>query len=234
MHARAPVAADAEVLQRLRAVAAGLDLRAHGLDLAAYADCGRDPAEPLVGLGPAGAPVCFFGRDPGREELRLGEPFVGAAGKLLRQGLQRAAGVAESGDLAELLRAGAPFFWLNIVPYKPLGNDVWPARVRNAFRPAVLHALLARWQGEAVVALGQHAFEWFAVGQPAPVRAALQARWQQVLDPQARPVEVPLEAEGRSRVLRVQPLPHPSPRNVKGRQAFPALLDAALARLRAG
>lgn len=222
---------DEHLLARFRALAATLDLPRNGLDEAAYTAAGGDPLEPLVGFGPRDAPACFFGRDPGMEELRLRQPFVGEAGRLLRRGLLAHAGDAPAdGGLPELLRAGERFFWLNIVPYKPRGNDVWNARVRHAFRPLVLHCLLARWNGAAVVTLGEHAFRWFAHGQPREVRDAFDARWARVLEP-GPGVPVRLAADGRERLLQVHPLPHPSPRNVKGRAAFPALLQACLERL---
>jgi uracil-DNA glycosylase len=219
---------DEPLLARFRALAATLDLPGHGLDEAAYASARVDPLQPLVGLGPRDAPLCFFGRDPGMEELRLRQPFVGEAGRLLRRGLLAHAG-AEAADAAlpELLRAGERFFWLNIVPYKPRGNDVWNARVRHAFRPLVLACLLERWDGAHVVTLGEHAFRWFAHGQPREVKEAFDARWARVLAP-GPGVTVRLAADGRERLLQVHPLPHPSPRNVKGRAAFPALLQACL------
>lgn len=222
---------DRLLLARLRTLAESLAPLQEGLDRAAYAEADLDPLEPVVGFGPADAPVCFFGRDPGREELRQRRPFVGDAGRLLRRGLLPPAERAHASD-ADLLRAGERFFWLNIVPYKPRGNAVWPARVRQAFRPLVLQVLLTRWNGEVVVTLGQHAFEWFALGQPAQVRQQFRERWARVLDPaaDAQPVRVSLQEH--ERLLRVYPLPHPSPANVIGRRAFPALLDACLERIR--
>jgi uracil-DNA glycosylase len=221
---------DPALLARFRALARTLAPLRDGLDREAYAAAGLDPLEPVIGLGPADAPLCFFGRDPGRNELQLRQPFVGDAGRLLRRGLLPPTARDTASD-DELLAAGAPFFWLNIVPYKPRGNALWPASVRQAFRPLVLHCLLARWQGDVVVTLGQHAFEWFAGGQPPGVRQQLRERWARVLDAKAGTVQVRLEAEGHARVLRIHPLPHPSPANVIGRRAFPDLLQACLAKL---
>jgi uracil-DNA glycosylase len=229
---RAPGAArgDAQWPARFRALAATVPALQAGLDRDAYAGAQLDALEPVIGFGPVDAPVCFFGRDPGREELRLRQPFVGDAGRLLRRGLLPSQERTDASD-EDLLRAGERFFWLNIVPYKPRGNAVWPAAVRNAFRPLVLECLLARWQGDVVVTLGQHAFEWFAAGQRPEVRQAFQARWARVLEPDVAPVSVRLKSADAERVLRVYPLPHPSPANVIGRRAFPALLDANLREL---
>ena len=219
-------------LARFRALAASLPAVAQGLDRAAYEAAHLDPLEPVIGFGPANAPVCFFGRDPGREELRLRQPFVGDAGKLLRRGLLPREERASASD-EDLLRAGEPFFWMNIVPYKPLGNAVWPAKVRHAFHPLVAQCLLARWHGNAVVTLGEHAFHWFAHGQPTQVREQFRARWARVLEAGVDPIVVQLAAGDRARHLPVFPLPHPSPANVIGRRAFPALLAACLEKLAA-
>lgn len=222
---------DQPLLARFRALAATLPALQAGLDREAYAAAQLDPLEPVIGLGPADAPVCFFGRDPGRNELALRQPFVGDAGKLLRRGLLPPEQRAQASD-ADLLQAGERFFWLNIVPYKPRGNAVWPASVRNAFRPLVLQCLLERWHGDAVVTLGQHAFEWFAVGQSTEVRAQFRQRWARVLEGSVGPVSVQLASGAHERVLRVYPLPHPSPANVIGRRAFPGLLEGCLRELR--
>lgn len=221
---------DQPLLARFRALAATLPALQAGLDREAYAAAQLDPLEPVIGLGPTDAPVCLFGRDPGRNELAMRQPFVGDAGKLLRRGLLPPEQRAHASD-EDLLRAGERFFWLNIVPYKPRGNAVWPASVRNAFRPLVLRCLLARWQGDAVVTLGQHAFEWFAVGQSMEVRAQFRQRWARVLEAGVTPVSVRLVSDQAERVMCVYPLPHPSPANVVGRRAFPELLEATLREL---
>lgn len=218
---------DPQLLARFRALAAMLPALQQGLDRDAYAAARLDPLEPVIGFGPRDAPVCFFGRDPGREELRLRQPFVGDAGRLLRRGLLAPPRRADADD-DDLLRAGERFFWLNIVPYKPRGNAVWPASVRHAFRPLVLECLLARWRGDAVVTLGEHAFHWFALGQSAQVREQFRARWARVLEAGVAPVRVRLASAAGERVLGVYPLPHPSPANVVGRRVFPGLLEGCL------
>ena len=62
-----------------------------GIDEEVYARFGKDPLEPIVGLGAADARVGFFGRDPGRDEVQHGEPFIGAGGQLVRKALYEAA-----------------------------------------------------------------------------------------------------------------------------------------------
>lgn len=70
-------------LAKLRAAARGC----HGCDLYRYA------TQTVFGAGRAHAPLFFVGEQPGDQEDRAGEPFVGPAGKLLRTALD-AAGIA--------------------------------------------------------------------------------------------------------------------------------------------
>jgi len=214
---------DAEQLAVFRRLAAGLDR----LDLAAYAAAGSDPLMPILGLGPADAPLCFFGRDPGGDEVRLGQPFVGSSGQLLRAGLHRhlAPDVPYSCD--EGLRVGAGFFWISTVPYKPLHNKVWAPAVRQRFQPPIRRILARQWRGGHVITLGNQAFEWFGIGLPGDEAAALRAFWRRE-DKYEASVAVTLRDEGEPRVLRLHPLPHPSPANARWRPHFHRLLKARL------
>lgn len=60
---------------------------------AQYCECQRCPLAAtrthfVFGIGPAQTPLLFLGEGPGAEEDRLGEPFVGKAGKLLNKMIQ--------------------------------------------------------------------------------------------------------------------------------------------------
>lgn len=153
-----------------------------GIDLPAYAALGRDWRVPVFGLGPADAPLCVFGRDPGRTEVAHQLPFVGRGGQLLRAGLhRRRLGLNDEADevpapsFDESVAAGASVFWLNTVPYKPVGNKTWPMAVKRRFQPLVAELLLHAWQGRTVIVLGREAFFWFGIDQPAQTIAALLA-----------------------------------------------------------
>ena len=63
---------------------------AMAIDMEAYERVDRDPMEPLIGGGSVTASVGFFGRDPGRDEVKHMEPLIGAAGQLVRAGVHRA------------------------------------------------------------------------------------------------------------------------------------------------
>ncbi len=216
-------------MQAFAALAADLE----GRDLACYAAAGRDPTEAILGEGPPDARLCLFGRDPGAEEVRQGRPFVGAAGRKLRDGLHRAlfGRPAESAD--ELLSAGERVFWANMVPFKPVGNKAWSPRVLRRFRPLVADLLLCGWRGRDVVTLGQGAFAWFGLGGAPEAAETLAAHWARP-DRFTTSCEVRFEAadlgsgEVHARVLRLHPLPHPSPANAVWAARFPALLAARL------
>jgi len=136
--------AEAEALAR-----GARDLAALRAAMAGYEHCDlRLGARNLVFAdGLAGARVMIMGEAPGREEDRLGLPFVGAAGQLLDRmfaaiGLTRAGASAQSG-----------LYISNILPWRPPGNrEPSPAELAM-FRPfALRHVELAA--PEFVVLMG--------------------------------------------------------------------------------
>ena len=85
----------------------------------------------------------IFGRDPGRTEIELNEPFIGKGGQLVRAGLYRAAEVGgELPDLDTSIEVGRRVFWANTVPYKPIGNKAWSVRVKRRFVPYIRDLLV--------------------------------------------------------------------------------------------
>ena len=70
----------------------------------------------VFGVGHAQAQVMVVGEAPGAEEDRLGEPFVGAAGKLL-DNMLRSVGLARSGD-----DPARTVFIANVIKCRPPGN----------------------------------------------------------------------------------------------------------------
>lgn len=187
------------------------------IDLAAYEAAGRDPLEPLLGGGDARAAVGFFGRDPGRDEVRHHAPLIGAGGRLVRDGVHRALFGCTAPDFSALYEMNRHAFFSNTVPYKPVGNKPWSAAVIDRFRPIIAEFLAEVWQGEHLVTLGNDAFLWFG--------EAAEAWWD-------RPdrYEASLTVSWPRRIT-LHPLPHPSPANATWHQRFPAMLDARLAAL---
>jgi DNA polymerase len=71
--------------------------------------CSR--TQTVFGVGNPNARLCFFGEAPGADEDRQGEPFVGRAGKLLTDIIQKGMGL-QRGDV----------YILNVLKCRPPGN----------------------------------------------------------------------------------------------------------------
>src|SRR2546427_6913394 len=112
-------------------------------------DCRRCPlgfsrTHAVPGVGPSAAGIRIVGEAPGKNEDLQGEPFVGAAGKLLDQ-LLRGIGLSR-GDV----------FITNILKCRPPGNrDPQPAEA-EACSP-YLEQQLRLIKPEVVLVLGRHA-----------------------------------------------------------------------------
>lgn len=205
-----------------------------GIDLAAYQELGRDWQEPVIGEGHPEAPLAFFGRDPGRDEVRHQQPFIGAAGQQVRGALYQHRYGEAMPDFEASLQIGEQYFWANTVPYKPLGNKAWSMAVKKRFQPLVADLLLNAWQGSEIITLGREAFFWFAINQPREVKARLEAFWARE-DRFSEHLALELcGQDGASRTIHLHPLPHPSPLNATWYKRFPGLLQARLQRLEVG
>ena len=119
-----------------------------GIDTEVYARYGKDPLEPILGLGDARAPVGFFGRDPGRDEVQHGEPFIGAGGQWVRRTLYQRLHGAPLPDFAASRAIGQGFYWANTVPYKPVGNKAWSTRIKQRFQPLIAELLVEHAEQE--------------------------------------------------------------------------------------
>lgn len=220
-----PLPADIE--KAMRREAAELER----LDREVYRQFDRDPLTPIVGLGPRRAKLAVFGRDPGRKEVEIGLPFVGAGGQKVREALYRHRHGRSLPDFEASLSVGEDLFWINTVPYKPLGNKAWPMAVKRRFQPLVAALLTRQWQSEQVITLGREAFFWFGIGQTKEVRDALEAFWSRDDRFSATHVtELTLDDGERKRFV-LAPLPHPSPLNQRWFKRFPELLAQRLTAL---
>jgi len=223
--------ASAKLDQAEREAFRALAARTDGIDVEVYQKFDKDPLEPIVGLGRVDAPIAFFGRDPGREEVRHGEPFIGAGGQLVRRVLYRHLHGEDMPDFEAGRALGHEFFWVNTVPYKPLGNRAWSMAVKRRFQPLMQQLLIDNWQGRDIVTLGREAFLWFGLAQEREVRQRLEAFWRRD-ERFTEYFEIELATEqGAARAFRLYPLPHPSPRNRTWFDRFPALLEARLQQL---
>ncbi|HTL11140.1 MAG TPA: uracil-DNA glycosylase family protein [Bdellovibrionota bacterium] len=204
-------AADAGAAKR----ATNGDARRDQIDREVYAAAGRPWHEPVLYGGDPSAEIGFFGRDPGREEVKRGEPLVGAGGKLVRAGIER----------AHLASA----FLTNTVPYKPEGNIAWSTAVKLSFRPLIQRLLVDVWQGHRLITLGNEAFHWFGLQGDRELIARMDQFWGRD-DRYTAEFEVVLQSpgSGRKKTITLLPLPHPSPLNAKWYRRFPELLDGRL------
>ena len=202
------------------------------IDLETYQRLGRDPSIPLIGGGSVGASIGFFGRDPGRDEVRHMEPLIGAAGQLVRAGVHRALHGTEPPDFAASQALASEVFFSNTVPYKPLGNKAWSMAVKRRFRAVIASYLVDHWRGRDLITLGNVAFHWFGIEGSREERARLRSFFEHE-DRYERSLEVNLESplSGGRRTLVLHPLPHPSPLNATWYKRFPALLDQRLVSL---
>lgn len=201
-----------------------------GIDEPAYLKCERDPLEPVIGLGDPDARICFFGRDPGADEVRHAMPFIGAGGQKVRATLYRYLYGADMPDFDASVAVGNHFFWANTVPYKPIGNKAWSMKVKRSCHHLMADVLLQNWHGSDIIVLGREAFFWFGIGKSREERAALEEFWQRD-DRYSAQTEIELSSHGLSRVFRLYPLPHPSPLNATWYKHFPDLLAQRLEQL---
>ena len=199
-----------EPIEKLRKIAAEL----HNLDVSCYRRHAQDSLKPVLGLGAASAPWCFFGRDPGEEEVRLQKPFIGDAGQRIRA-VMREFGLCDE-----------EVFWMNTVPYKPARNKAWSAATRRRCQPPLLQ-LLAQWQGSRVIAFGESAFRWFGMTS-STARAEINQFWTRP-DRYHAQLQVTLELpDSRPRTFTLYAVPHPSRLNARWASSFPDLLRLRL------
>ena len=204
------------------------------VDRAVYEKAGKDPMEPVLFAGSLEAPVCIFGRDLGKDEVAVGEPLVGAGGRLVRSGLYewRHGEPPKKSDRRVEAALGAALL-TNTVPYKPPGNKAYIERVKERFRPFVAELLVDHWKGDRVLSLGTEAFQWFAHYADPDEVASLWAgddRYEKA--ELACELTVEVGGKPRKKAIRLAPLPHPSPLNQRWYGRFPELISRRLAAVR--
>lgn len=112
-------------------------------------DCQRCPLARtrrniVFGVGNPDANVMFIGEAPGADEDRLGEPFVGAAGRRLDQWIER------------LGLRRADVYIANVLKCRPPGNrDPHPAEIDRC--SPFLHAQIRAVEPKVLIALGRFA-----------------------------------------------------------------------------
>jgi uracil-DNA glycosylase len=206
------------------------------VDAEVYQRSGRDPNVPILCAGTFEAPLCIVGRDLGKDEVRAGQPLIGAAGRSVRAGIIRARNQSRVADqdrppensvLADALEHA---LLTNLVPYKPGGNKAYSEDVRRRFRPFLERLLVDHWRGHQVITLGREAFEWFKPYSDLVVfqtDGRTETRFERVFA-----CKLPVHNQsglGREKTVLVYPLPHPSPLNRRWFSRFPSMLEERLA-----
>lgn len=106
----------------------------------------------VMSRGDPDAKIVFIGEAPGKNEDLQGQPFVGAAGKLLDEVLQ---GIGLKID---------DVYITNIVKYRPPNNRDPSASEKKAFWPFLVRELSVV-QPKIIATLGRHSMEYFLPGQ---------------------------------------------------------------------
>ncbi|MGK7943704.1 MAG: uracil-DNA glycosylase family protein [Microcystaceae cyanobacterium] len=199
------------------------------IDVPIYESAQKEPHQPILYAGNLESPVCFFGRDLGRDEVHAGQPLIGAAGKLVRGGFFQMMHQRNATSKEDLNSVCDRILLANTVPYKPPGNKAYTVKVKERFRPFVARLLVFYWQGNQLITLGTEAFKWFApYGRKGEVNDFFkrEERFSEGL-----PVILTATDEQgleHQRKVTLLPLPHPSPLNKKYYAKFPEMLQQRL------
>lgn len=199
------------------------------IDIPIYEAVGKNPTEPILYAGNIKSHICFFGRDLGRDEVQAGQPLIGAAGTLVREGFYWAMYQRKAKGKKDLQAVCDRVLLTNTVPYKPPGNKAYSTEVKERFRPFLERLLVIDWQGNQIITLGTEAFKWFSpYGRKGEVNQFFQRpdRYQAKL-----PIILTATDEvGRQyqRQVTLLPLPHPSPLNQQYYAQFPQMLQQRL------
>lgn len=199
------------------------------IDIPVYKSAKLEPTYPVLFAGNLQSPLCFFGRDLGKDEVHARQPLIGAAGKLVRQGFYQAVHQHKATSNQELLSVCDRIMLTNTVPYKPPGNKAYSTQVKKRFRPFVEKLLVFHWQGQQIITLGTEAFKWFT---PYGGKGEVTQFWQR-RDRYETKLVVNLSAidEGgieHQKPVTLLPLPHPSPLNQTYYARFPQMLQQRL------
>ena len=207
------------------------------VDRPAYEQFGKDPGEPILYAGSLAAPVGFLGRDLGKEEVKFGQPLIGAGGKLVRQGILRAWNHPETTEpltRTQLEIALRYALLTNTVPFKPPGNKAYADPIKERFRPFLLRLLTRFWSGQHIITLGTEAFRWFepyGSRQEFRGRGRLDDRFTSTFSCQLPILESDPDRPATKEIV-VLPLPHPSPLNRRWHAQFPSMLAERLSEIR--
>lgn len=202
------------------------------IDIPIYKSAKKEPTKPILYFGNLKSNICFFGRDLGRDEVIAGQPLIGAAGTLVRQGFYSAIHKKTTTNKAELESIKDRLILTNTVPYKPPENKAYTMKVKNRFRPYIEQLLVIYWEGKQIITLGTEAFKWF---QSYSNKEEFDNFWARKDRYSAKfnLTLTALDSEGKThkKQVTIYPLPHPSPLNQKYYNLFPSMFQHTLSQL---
>ncbi|MEL7418465.1 MAG: uracil-DNA glycosylase family protein [Cyanobacteria bacterium J06555_3] len=203
------------------------------LDIPIYEEAGIEPTKPILYAGNLHSPLCFFGRDLGKDEVHARQPLIGASGTMVRQGFYYAVHNDKAPNRQALDNTTIERVLLtNTVPYKPPGNKAYLMKVKKRFRPFLEQLFVLHWQGNQIITLGTEAFKWFApYGSKGEVNDFYSSsdRFENQLTVNISATDETGMSQTKAIVL--LPLPHPSPLNQKYYAAFPKMLQKRLSQV---
>ena len=203
------------------------------IDVPVYKSAGMEPTEPILYAGNLASPLCFFGRDLGKDEVHARQPLIGASGTMVRQGFYYAVHKSKASSRKDLDDTTIDRVLLtNTVPYKPPGNKAYLMKVKKRFRPFLERLFIFHWQGNQIITLGTEAFKWFA---PYGAKGEVDSFYRSS-DRFESKLTVNISATddlgmSHTKALHLLPLPHPSPLNQKYYTAFPKMLQHRLSQV---
>ena len=202
------------------------------IDVPVYKSAKLEPTTPVLYAGNLQSPLCFFGRDLGRDEVYARQPLIGAAGTKVRQGFYEVVHGKTAQSATELKTVCDRVLLTNTVPYKPPGNKAYSVKVKERFRPYVERLLVFHWQGNQIITLGTEAFKWYA---PYRDKGEVEQYFKRG-DRFEEKLVINLTAtddQGQShqKAVALLPLPHPSPLNKRYYSIFPEMLKHRLSQV---
>ncbi|BAZ46472.1 hypothetical protein NIES4102_35040 [Chondrocystis sp. NIES-4102] len=200
------------------------------IDIPVYKAAKLEPTKPILYAGNLSSPLCFFGRDLGKDEVYAGQPLIGASGTMVREGFYYSIYQKKAANRKELDDTTIDRVLLtNTVPYKPPGNKAYLTKVKQRFRPFLEQLFVLHWQGNQIITLGTEAFKWFApYGEKGEIDSFFTSsdRFENILTVNISAIDE--LGNKHNKTIKLLPLPHPSPLNQKYYEAFPGMLQNRL------
>lgn len=203
------------------------------IDVPVYKSASLEPTKPILYAGNLASPLCFFGRDLGKDEVQARQPLIGASGTMVREGFYYSVYKQKAPSRKDLDDTTIERVLLtNTVPYKPPGNKAYLVKVKKRFRPFLEQLFVFHWQGNQVIPLGTEAFKWFAPYAPKGEVDSFYRREDRFEEKFKVTITATDEmGMSHSKAITLLPLPHPSPLNQKYYAVFPKMLQKRLAQV---